>query len=156
MKVKPKEVLVNLPVVLTFDSEDEVVQMAAAFNTFIHGKVKMKYEVLGLLGGQTVGLFYIQRNNESQELRDDFMRLIESEYAVIPEAPLSPEDQLAEQYDESFGDNKLCECGHPYYRHFDTYDNMSAIGCKYCSSYSDKHVVEQYCPYFKEKKVTNA
>jgi hypothetical protein len=81
MKFKPKEVLVNLPVVLTFASEDEVVGMAAAFNTFVHGKVKMKYEVLGALGGQTIGLFYIQRNNESQELRDEFMRLIEAEEA---------------------------------------------------------------------------
>lgn len=79
MKFKPKEVLVNLPVALTFTNEDEIVQMAAAFNTFIHGKVKMKYEVLGTLGGQTIGLFYLQRNNESQELRDEFMKMINAE-----------------------------------------------------------------------------
>lgn len=35
-------------------------------------------------------------------------------------------------YDPSFGDNKLCRCGHTYERHFDTYDNMSPVGCKYC------------------------
>jgi len=35
-------------------------------------------------------------------------------------------------YDEHFGDDKECECGHDYYRHFDTYDNMSPVGCKYC------------------------
>lgn len=79
MKFKPKEVLVNLPVVLTFATEDEVVQMAAAFNTFVHGKVKMKYEVLGTLGGQYVALFYIQRNSESQQLHDEFVRMIEDE-----------------------------------------------------------------------------
>lgn len=156
MKFKPKEVLVNLPVALTFENEDEIVQMAAAFNTFVHGKVKMKYEVLGHLGGQTVGLFYIQRDNDSQQLRDEFMRLIESEDAVTPAPPISPEDQLAEQYDEKFGDNKLCECGHPYYRHFDTYENMSAVGCKYCSHWTEKHVEKQFCPYFKEKKIANA
>ena len=32
------------------------------------------------------------------------------------------------EYDPNFGDNKECECGHVYYRHFDTYDNMSPIG----------------------------
>lgn len=35
-------------------------------------------------------------------------------------------------YDKSFGDDRLCICGHPYYRHFDTYDYMRPIGCKYC------------------------
>lgn len=36
------------------------------------------------------------------------------------------------EYDPKFGDDKTCHCGHPYYRHFDTYSNMDAIGCKYC------------------------
>lgn len=79
MKFKPKEVMVNLPTVLTFANEDEIVQMAAAFNTFVHGKVKMKYEVLGTLGGQFIGLFYIQRNSESQQLHDEFMEMINQE-----------------------------------------------------------------------------
>ena len=26
----------------------------------------------------------------------------------------------------------LCECGHAYYRHFDSYQGMSPVGCKYC------------------------
>ena len=52
---------------------------ASAINTIIHGKVKIKYEMLGQLGGQYVGLFYIQRNNESQEIHDEFRRLIEAE-----------------------------------------------------------------------------
>jgi hypothetical protein len=25
-----------------------------------------------------------------------------------------------------------CECGHSYERHFDSYENMSPVGCKYC------------------------
>ncbi len=36
------------------------------------------------------------------------------------------------KYNPKFGDDKVCGCGHPYYRHFDTYDNMSPVGCKYC------------------------
>ena len=38
-------------------------------------------------------------------------------------------------YDKSIGDERLCECGHPYYRHFDTYDNMRPVGCKYCECF---------------------
>lgn len=44
------------------------------------------------------------------------------------------------EYDSEFGDDKECKCGHAYYRHFDTYDQMRAIGCKYC-----------HCSDFKEK-----
>lgn len=35
-------------------------------------------------------------------------------------------------YNPKYGDGRLCECGHPYYRHFDTYENMEPVGCKYC------------------------
>jgi hypothetical protein len=76
MKFKPKEVLVNLPTVLTFNHEGEDAALAAGFNTFINGKVHLKYESLGMLGGQYVSLFYMQRNNESQQLRDEFMEAI--------------------------------------------------------------------------------
>ena len=36
------------------------------------------------------------------------------------------------KYNPKFGDNRMCECGHTYYRHFDTHEGMLAIGCKYC------------------------
>jgi hypothetical protein len=35
-------------------------------------------------------------------------------------------------YDPVFGDEKMCQCGHTYYRHFDSYEEMKPIGCKYC------------------------
>ena len=35
-------------------------------------------------------------------------------------------------YNPNYGDDKLCRCGHTYYRHFDPYANMDAVGCKYC------------------------
>lgn len=38
-------------------------------------------------------------------------------------------------YNPKFGDDRECECGHPYYRHFDTYEDMEACGCKYCGCY---------------------
>ena len=45
------------------------------------------------------------------------------------------------EYNPEYGDNKICECGHIYYRHFDSYENMEACGCKYCE-----------CSTFKLKK----
>jgi len=28
-----------------------------------------------------------------------------------------------------------CLCGHPYHRHFDSYDDMTPVGCKYCTCF---------------------
>lgn len=39
-------------------------------------------------------------------------------------------------YNPKYGDDRICECGHPYYRHFDTYDHMAAVGCKYCQCHT--------------------
>lgn len=39
-------------------------------------------------------------------------------------------------YNPDYGDERICKCGHSYYRHFDTYEDMSAVGCKYCECYS--------------------
>ena len=36
------------------------------------------------------------------------------------------------EYDPEFGDDRICICGHPYHRHFDSYDAMYPVGCKYC------------------------
>ena len=38
-------------------------------------------------------------------------------------------------YNPKYGDDRVCTCGHPYYRNFDTYEDMYACGCKYCACY---------------------
>ena len=38
-------------------------------------------------------------------------------------------------YNPNYGDDRLCRCGHPYYRHFDTYADMLPVGCKYCDCF---------------------
>ena len=35
-------------------------------------------------------------------------------------------------YNPAYGDDRVCNCGHRYYRHFDLHDDMENIGCKYC------------------------
>ena len=57
------------------------------------------------------------------------------DYALLTDAPLRARAWLAAQpmpYDKTFGDDRVCACGHVYYRHFDTYDEMRPVGCKYC------------------------
>lgn len=39
-----------------------------------------------------------------------------------------------ELYDPNFGDEKKCLCEHSYYRHFDSYEDMIPVGCKYAGS----------------------
>lgn len=92
--------MVNLPAVHLFASPEEIPELAAAINTIIHGKVKIKCEDLGILGGQHVGLFYIQRNMESQQLHDEFIQMINNEEEqeltardIALEDPPYPEDE---------------------------------------------------------------
>lgn len=40
------------------------------------------------------------------------------------------------EYNPNYGDDRICECGHPYRRHFDTYDNNYPCGCKYCQCFT--------------------
>lgn len=42
---------------------------------------------------------------------------------------------IVREYNPEYGDDRICECGHSYYRHFDSWDNMEPVGCKYCSCY---------------------
>jgi len=45
------------------------------------------------------------------------------------------------EYNPEYGDDRGCKCGHQYHRHFDSYDYMYDIGCKYCecSTFVEKH-----------------
>lgn len=59
-----------------------------------------------------------------------------------------------ELYDSSVGDDTLCLCGHTYYRHFDPYENMDPVGCKYCTYYTQGKIMhgDHYCSGFKKKE----
>lgn len=37
------------------------------------------------------------------------------------------------RYNPNYGDDRICRCGHPYYRHFDWMEDNDAVGCKYCA-----------------------
>jgi hypothetical protein len=112
MKVKPKEVLVNLPVALLFDEPWEIASFAANINAILHGKVRLKVEELGTLGGRCVGLFYLQRNIESQQIHDEFVRLIEEEEIEAAGGITEPEPEWiddAHPRDEDNYAHALCD-----------------------------------------------
>ena len=68
------------------------------------------------------------------KIRDMFGAEHDAELVGNPDAPyLEYEYKVRERkYDPNYGDNRMCVCGHPYYRHFDSYENMEPVGCKYC------------------------
>lgn len=35
-------------------------------------------------------------------------------------------------WNPDYPSNEECKCGHVYYRHFDSYEDMEPVGCKYC------------------------
>ena len=70
------------------------------------------------------------------------------EKARRPETPIVEPPYLPEfvmetiyKYNPHYGDDRICVCGHPYYRHFDTYDGMYPCGCKHCvcQEFREKH-----------------
>jgi hypothetical protein len=50
---------------------------------------------------------------------------------------------ITKAYNPNYGDDIECECGHPYYRHFDTYENMDPCGCKYCPCFHFKNLAQE-------------
>ncbi len=87
--------------------------------------------------------------------RDPIAEPFEKEVTTV-ETPLSDDGPylmttvvrtlVAYRFNKKYDHDAKCadpNCGHPYYRHFDTYENMSIVGCKYCP-----------CFWFKEKEQT--
>jgi hypothetical protein len=48
------------------------------------------------------------------------------------------------KYNPNYGNDRLCNCGHVYYRHFDSYDNMANVGCKYCRCHDFKEFLGDF------------
>lgn len=73
---------------------------------------------------------------------------VEREAVLIgnPDAPyLEYEYKVTEnKYNPNYGDDRMCVCGHTYKHHFDSYENMEPVGCKYCG-----------CNEFVEKMITD-
>ena len=51
---------------------------------------------------------------------------------VLKSTPYLTQTETYPAYNPAYGDERECKCGHPYYRHFDSYDDNCPVGCKYC------------------------
>jgi DNA-directed RNA polymerase subunit RPC12/RpoP len=65
--------------------------------------------------------------DEIEQLKQETFAL---EYSLSNEAGEYPDRKA---WDKEHDQEVDCsECGHPYYRHFDSYENNRPVGCKYC------------------------
>jgi hypothetical protein len=62
----------------------------------------------------------------------DLARLAISQAAEIERLRGLVDEDDRTAYDPNYGDERPCQCGHDYYRHFDSWDDMRPVGCKYC------------------------
>jgi hypothetical protein len=92
MKVKPKSVMLNLPIVLMFNDSGDIPMFAEQINTIINGKIKLKYDVLGELNNQWVVIYYLNRHDEYTELKQSFREMIELEEIEANNRPVGPKE----------------------------------------------------------------
>lgn len=52
------------------------------------------------------------------------------------EPPYLEKIVIERHYNPAYGDDRICKCGHRYYRHFDGYEDNYHCGCKYCGCYN--------------------
>jgi len=71
---------------------------------------------------------------EIKKLIEDYEKSILTGDVINNDEPylVVPNIIIDYKYNPNYGDDRVCECGHDYYRHFDSYENMDAVGCKYC------------------------
>jgi hypothetical protein len=50
---------------------------------------------------------------------------------------------IENKYNPNYDNDKLCKCGHSYYRHFDSYEDMDPVGCKYCGCQNFELAIEE-------------
>lgn len=79
-------------------------------------------------------LVVISDTHEQYEVCDDLAEVIKHQKpeAIVELIKAAINTAKEATYNPDFGDDKLCRCSHTYYRHFDTYEEMSPVGCKYC------------------------
>lgn len=82
------------------------------------------------------GCLEFERSDHQLKRYREAPRKLVEELTSAPLVRLPSDDYYANkpQYDKNHQeiDCSNPECGHAYYRHFDTYDDMLPVGCKYC------------------------
>lgn len=71
---------------------------------------------------------------ENYLLAKKMVEYFETSLKKLPNQPylVTAEVRMERAYNPDYDEDAECECGHPYYRHFDSYEDMDPCGCKYC------------------------
>ena len=68
------------------------------------------------------------------EVRDFDGQIYDAELVSREDAPYLEYryEGIIKKYNPNYGDTRMCVCGHTYARHFDSFEDMEPVGCKYC------------------------
>ncbi len=115
--------------IVTLPTEEEKKEMAKNyFDSLCINQKSYLYPTKGFLAGVNKIIEMLNLKQEKSDVQQPYIHTYK--LIIVTET----------KYNPNFGNDRICICGHPYYRHFDTYDNMEPVGCKCCE-----------CGIFKEK-----
>lgn len=57
--------------------------------------------------------------------------------------PYLIKEEVTYHWNREYDQSAICECGHTYERHFDSYEDMAPVGCKYCLCYEFERAEDQ-------------
>ena len=110
----------------------------------VHEKIKYFYdfEIRTPKGLTSKGRFHATNDEEVNTQLEYFYGIFSKGQLNSKKKPYLEVTVVLRKYNPEYGDNRVCECGHIYERHFDSYDDMRDVGCKYCG-----------CCDFKERQI---
>lgn len=73
-----------------------------------------------------------ESREETEELRGGFGSKLLAEAWLRVHLENYVKENMVGLWNPNHDQEAECRCGHPYHRHFDSYENMYPIGCKYC------------------------
>ena len=76
----------------------------------------------------------LNTKEELCEIKDKWGRKIKAKLISTTNSPYLEYEykKIIRKYNPKYGDDRVCICGHTYYRHFDSWEDMADCGCKYC------------------------
>jgi len=113
-----------------------------------HGSITVQ-DVHSSLFKRFWGCLKTQRNNRREALRQKQLDNIDYLLQKEPEPYIEAKRVIkTRKFNPDYGDGRVCKCGHDYYRHFDTYEDMEPVGCKYCECFDfiEKTAIHEDCP----------
>ena len=112
--------------------------LGAIVDEMLHESIVKKHFLHDTLNGKAPkNTFFFLRKRGLLPVKIDKKGGSSKAYWSIYDEPYLTEEvvRIKIRYNPAYGDDRTCECGHSYYRHFDSYENMETCGCKYCGCF---------------------